>query len=129
LHNCRCVHSQVTQGREGYPMAFVVAEPCVKCKYTDCVEVCPVDAFREGENMLVIDPVECIDCQACVPACPTNAIFLDEDVPGQWQEYIAINAKLAKKWPMLQRKKAALPEAEEFKKVDAKRHLLSEKPG
>lgn len=110
-------------------MAFVVAEPCVKCKYTDCVEVCPVDAFREGENMLVIDPVECIDCQACVPACPTNAIFLDEDVPGQWQEYIAINAKLAKKWPTLQRKKAALPEAEEFKKVDAKRYLLSEKPG
>lgn len=110
-------------------MAFVVAEPCVKCKYTDCVEVCPVDAFREGENMLVIDPVECIDCQACVPACPTNAIFLDEDVPSQWQEYIAINAKLAKKWPMLQRKKAALPEAEEFKKVDAKRHLLSEKSG
>lgn len=105
-------------------MAFVVAEPCVKCKFTDCVSVCPVDCFREGENMLVIDPAECIDCGACVPACPTAAIFLDEDVPGEWSEYVKLNKDLAAKWPAISKQKAPLPEADEFKAVKDKRAFL-----
>ena len=62
-------------------MAYVVTESCIKCKYTDCVDVCPVDCFREGPNMLVIDPDECIDCTLCVPECPVEAIFAEDDVP------------------------------------------------
>ena len=82
-------------------MPHIVAEPCVKCKYTDCVTVCPVDCFHEGENMLVIDPEECIDCGACIPECPAEAIFLDEDLPAQWNEYLELNARLAAQWPVL----------------------------
>ena len=73
-------------------MTHVVSENCIKCKYTDCVDVCPVDCFVEGPNMLVINPDECIDCGACQPACPVEAIFRDEDVPKQWEKYIQINA-------------------------------------
>lgn len=110
-------------------MAFVVTDACVKCKYTDCVEVCPVDCFREGENMLVIDPIECIDCAACVPACPVNAIYLADEVPDKWSAYIDLNARLAKGWPQIARKKAELPTADEFKVVVGKLNLVSEKPG
>ena len=110
-------------------MAFVVTEPCVKCKFTDCVSVCPVDCFKEGENMLVIDPVECIDCGACVPECPVNAIYLDAEVPEPWSEYTALNARLAKAWPAITKKKAALPGADAMKSVANKRAFLSEKPG
>ncbi len=109
-------------------MAYVVAEPCVKCKYTDCVDVCPVDCFYEGENFLVINPDECIDCGACVPECPTEAIFSEDDLPEKWAEYKEINETFASKWPAIGSKKDPLPEAEEFKNVDKKRHLLSEKP-
>ena len=101
-------------------MAHVVADPCVLCKLTDCVDVCPVDAFREGENLLVIDPDACIDCQACIPACPTQAIFLDEDVPAQWKAYIKINADLARKLPEITKTKAALPDWERWKDVPGK---------
>ena len=73
-------------------MAHVVTEPCILCKYTDCVDVCPVDCFREGPNFLVIDPDECIDCAVCIPECPTNAIMAEEDVPEDQQEFIALNA-------------------------------------
>jgi ferredoxin len=107
-------------------MPYVVAEPCIKCKYTDCVEVCPVDCFREGPNFLVIDPEECIDCGACVPECPTEAIFLDEDLPSEWSEYIELNARLAAKWPEITEQREALPEAEKFKNVTDKRKLLME---
>ncbi len=110
-------------------MAFVVTEACVKCKYTDCVAVCPVDCFREGENMLVIDPVECIDCAACVPACPTEAIFLDVDLPPDQREWTALNARLAKDWPTIARQKSPLPEADAFKSVKHKRAMLSERRG
>ena len=110
-------------------MAYVVAEPCIKCKYTDCVAVCPVDAFREGENMLVIDPIECIDCNACVPECPVEAIFLDEDVPAKWAEYIELNERLAADWPLITESGEALDTAEEFAEVEDKRALLSEAPG
>ena len=107
-------------------MAYVVAEPCVKCKYTDCVDVCPVDCFCEGENFLVINPDECIDCGACVPECPTEAIFEESEVPEQWAEYVEINAKLGGLWPVITEKKDALEEAEEFKDVEDKRAMLSE---
>jgi ferredoxin len=73
-------------------MAYVVADPCVKCKYTDCVAVCPVDCFYEGKNSLAINPDECIDCGACEPECPTTAIFEESELPGKWAIYKEINA-------------------------------------
>ena len=110
-------------------MTFVVTEACIKCKLTDCVEVCPVDCFHEGPNFLVIDPDECIDCGACVPACPVEAIFHDEDVPAQWQEYIEINEKYSQEWPLLTEERDQMPEAEKYAEVTPKRHLFSEAPG
>ena len=109
-------------------MAYVVAEPCVRCKYTDCVSVCPVDAFREGENFLVIDPEECIDCGACVPECPVEAIFDEDDVPDNWLEYIEINASLSAAWPIIDDSKEPHPDAESMKGVASKRAMLSETP-
>ena len=76
-------------------MAYVVTEPCVGCKYTDCVVVCPVDCFREGELMLYIEPDECICCGACVPVCPVDAIFYEDNVPENWNHYIALNREMA----------------------------------
>ena len=105
-------------------MAYVVAEPCIKCKYTDCVEVCPVDCFYEGPNLLVIHPEECIDCGACEPACPTKAIFPEDSLPEKWKEYVALNAELSRTWPNISEKKEPLPEAEEFKDKENKRPLL-----
>ena len=81
-------------------MTHVVCEPCVNCKYTDCVAVCPVNCFYEGVNMLAIHPDECIDCEACVPVCPTEAIFLEANVPTKWVEFVELNARLSKSgWP------------------------------
>lgn len=79
-------------------MPYVVAEPCIGCKHTDCVEVCPVDCFYEGPNMLAIHPDECIDCNACVPACPVEAIYPDDELPEQWAHYAEWNAYLAEEW-------------------------------
>ncbi len=110
-------------------MAYYVAEPCVKCKYTDCVEVCPVNCFYEGENFLVIHPDECIDCGACEPVCPTKAIFPEADLPEKWAEYKEINVTYSKQWPNISEKREPLPEAEEFKDVEKKRHLLVLAPG
>ncbi|NVJ07816.1 ferredoxin family protein [Myxococcus sp. AM001] len=110
-------------------MAYVVADPCIKCKYTDCVEVCPVNCFYEGANFLVIHPDECIDCGACEPVCPTKAIFPETELPEQWKEYKALNADLSTKWPNIAEKRTALPEAEEFKSKDGKRSLLDPAPG
>jgi len=76
-------------------MTFVVVENCIKCKYTDCVEVCPVDCFHEGPNFLVIDPDECIDCTLCEPECPINAIFDEGDLPAGQEQFLALNAELA----------------------------------
>ncbi len=109
-------------------MAYVVADPCVKCKYTDCVEVCPVNCFYEGVNFLVIHPDECIDCGACEPVCPTQAIFPLEEVPDPWKEYIGLNAKYAKEWPNIAEKKAALPDAEAWKPKKDKRQLFDPAP-
>ena len=96
-------------------MTHVVTEACIRCKYTDCVDVCPVDCFREGPNFLVIDPDECIDCAVCIPECPASAILPEEDVPADQQAYIALNAELALKWPSITKRKAALPDADEWK--------------
>ena len=108
-------------------MTYVVAEPCIKCKYTDCVDVCPVNCFYEGENFLVINPDECIDCGACVPECPTEAIFSEDDLPEKWAEYVALNAKVSQTWPTISSKKAALSDADEWKEVEEKRQHFSEK--
>ena len=89
-------------------MTFVVTEACIRCKYTDCVDVCPVDAFREGPNFLVIDPDECIDCAVCVPECPVNAIFGEEDVPTDQQHFTALNAEMAPKCEVITEKKDPL---------------------
>ena len=97
-------------------MTHVVSENCIKCKYTDCVDVCPVDCFVEGPNMLVINPDECIDCAVCVPECPANAIFAEEDLPSAELAFIKINADLtnAPGWKPITKRKAALPDADEF---------------
>ena len=91
-------------------MTYVVTEPCYACKYTDCVVVCPVDAFREGEKMLYIDPETCIDCNMCVPECPVEAIFAEADVPAEWREFIDLNADSAAHCPPITVKKTPLCE-------------------
>jgi ferredoxin len=110
-------------------LAYVVTDACVRCKYTDCVATCPADCFHEGENMLAIDPDECIDCGACVPACPVNAIYHADDVPDDQQEFIALNARLGKVWPLITTQKDPLDEADDFKSVKGKRAMVSENPG
>lgn len=134
-------------------MAYVVADPCVKCKYTDCVAVCPVDCFYEGENALVIHPDECIDCGACEPECPTTAIFEEGDLPDKWKAYIAINAVLsgaadasdadtdgwpdsvkqglasAETWPNITEQGEPLPDADDAANEENKLESLSFKPG
>lgn len=106
-------------------MAYVVAEPCIRCRYTDCVEVCPVDCFYEGPNFLVIHPEECIDCGACEPVCPTKAIFRDDDLPEKWRDYVALNADLSLKWPNIKEKGDPLPDAEAWKEKESKRSELN----
>lgn len=105
-------------------MTFIVVEACIKCKYTDCVEVCPVDCFHEGPNMLVIDPDECIDCTLCEPECPVEAIMSEEDVSEDMQEFIALNAELAKGWPVINEMKDAPEDADEWKEKTDKLKLL-----
>ena len=106
-------------------MAFVVTEACIKCKYTDCVEVCPVDCFYEGPNFLVIHPDECIDCGLCEPECPIEAISADDELSDDQIEFIEINAKLADVYPNISEAKAPLPEADEFKDIKDKKHFLN----
>ena len=105
-------------------MAYIVTESCIKCKYTDCVDVCPVDCFREGPNMLVIDPDECIDCTLCEPECPAEAIYSEEDVPKGQEAFLKLNAELAKQWPVLTEKKPAPADADEWKGRSGKLGLL-----
>jgi ferredoxin len=105
-------------------MTHVVTESCIKCKHTDCVDVCPVDCFKEGPNFLVIDPDECIDCAVCIPECPVNAIFAEEDLPAGQEKFTALNADLAKIWPLITDTKPALPEAEKWADVTDKLQYL-----
>ena len=106
-------------------MAYVVGDACVRCKFTDCVDVCPVDdCFREGANFLVIDPETCIDCSLCVPECPAEAIFALDDVPDDQQEYIQMNAELAKLWPAINDAKEPLDDADDWVDVKDKLEFL-----
>lgn len=105
-------------------MTYVVTEACIKCKYTDCVVVCPVDCFKEGANFLVIDPDECIDCAVCVPECPANAIVADTDVTADQHPYIALNAELSALWPRITKQKPPLADADEWKDKTNKLNLL-----
>ena len=105
-------------------MTFVVTDNCIKCKYTDCVEVCPVDAFHEGPNFLVINPDECIDCTLCEPECPINAIYPEDDVPAGQESFVAINAELSREWPVITERKDGLPDAKEWEGKPDKLKLL-----
>jgi len=105
-------------------MTFVVTEQCIKCKYTDCVEVCPVDCFHEGANFLVIDPEACIDCTLCVPECPAEAIFAEDEVPFEQRHIIALNAELARKWPVIKERQVPPDDAKQWEGRADKLQLL-----
>lgn len=109
-------------------MAYIVTEPCINCKYTDCAAVCPVDAFLEGPNFLTIDPDECIDCDACVSECPVEAIYPDDEVPEKWEHYIEWNERLAEKWQghVINEAKGGLPDADEWAEIEDKEDKLKE---
>ena len=98
-------------------MVHVVVDACIQCKYTDCVDVCPVDCFHEGPNFLVIDPEECIDCTLCVAECPAEAIFAEDDVPDLQRRFIALNAELSKSWPVITERREPLADADEWNGV------------
>ena len=100
-------------------MTFVVTENCIKCKYTDCVEVCPAECFHEGPNFLVISE-ECVDCDLCVVECPVDAIYSEEDVPEEQQHFIELNLELAAVWPNITEKKDPPADAEKWKNVTHK---------
>ena len=106
-------------------MTFVVTEACIKCKYTDCVEVCPVDCFYEGPDFLVIHPDECIDCALCEPECPIDAILSEDELPDDQIEFIEINARLPEVYENITEAKEPLPEAKKFETVSNKRDLLN----
>ena len=104
-------------------MTYIVTQHCVDCKYTECASVCPVDAFHEGERMLYINPETCVDCDACMPACPVEAIYSEETLPPQYQAYLAMNAEQSKVRPIINKKQDPLPTAkklEELKVLDKK---------
>ncbi len=105
-------------------MTFVVTENCIKCKYTDCVEVCPVDCFKEGPNFLVIDPDECIDCTLCEPECPITAIFPEDDLPEGQEAFLELNAELAKDWPTITLRKDGPEDAKQWEDKPDKLKLL-----
>jgi ferredoxin len=124
-HRCRMAQYSVAalNSRE-VCMTFVVTENCIKCKYMDCVEVCPVDCFHEGPNFLAIDPEECIDCTLCEPECPVEAIFSEEELPKGQEQFKQLNAELAKQWPVITEKKAAPTDAKEWEGKPDKLKLL-----
>jgi ferredoxin len=105
-------------------MTFVVTENCIKCKFTDCVDVCPVDCFHEGPNFLVIDPDECIDCTLCEPECPAEAIFAEDELPEGQEEFLQINADLAKLWPTITEVGEPLEDADDWNGKPGKIKLL-----
>tara|TARA_B110000090_G_scaffold64063_1_gene73231 strand:- start:82 stop:450 length:369 start_codon:yes stop_codon:yes gene_type:complete len=109
---------------ESETMTFIVGDNCIKCKHTDCVEVCPVDCFYEGPNFLVIHPDECIDCALCEPECPVGAIFAEDEIPEGQEVFLEINAELAEVWPNITEQKDALPEAAEWDGVENKIQFL-----
>lgn len=105
-------------------MTYVVLDKCIKCKYTDCVEVCPVDCFHEGANMLTIDPEECIDCSLCVPECPVNAIVSEDDLEEGQEHFLQLNRELSEQWPVIVERKDPPADAKEWDEVpDKLKHL------
>ena len=109
-------------------MTYVVTDACIKCKYTDCVEVCPVDCFYEGENMLVIHPDECIDCGVCEPECPAEAILPDTEPESE--KWLELNTKYSAEWPNITQKLDPMPDADKFaEETDKLEKHFSEKPG
>ena len=108
-------------------MTYVVTENCIKCKYMDCVEVCPVDCFYEGENMLVIHPDECIDCGVCEPECPAEAIKADTD--SGLESWLELNAQYAKSWPNITMKRPSPADAKEWDGMLGKLEHFSPEPG
>ncbi len=112
-------------------MTYVVKDECIKCKLTDCVEVCPVDCFYEGENMLVINPDECIDCGVCEPECPIDAIVADND-PNltDKEKWLSVNDKFSRVWPNITKKKEPMQDHKKYENVNNKYDkYFSEKPG
>ena len=105
-------------------MTYVVTENCIKWKYTDCVDVCPVDSFHEGPNFLVIDPEECIDCTLCVPECPVEAIFDEDDLPEDQRKFIEINEELSQAWPVINVSKDPPDDADDWDGVEGKLEQL-----
>ena len=105
-------------------MTFVVGENCIKCKYMDCVEVCPVDCFHEGPNFLVIDPEECIDCTLCEPECPAEAIFAEDELPEGQEAFLDLNEELSQGWPVITQMKAPPADADEWNGKEDKLKLL-----
>lgn len=101
-------------------MPHIVCDGCVGCKRTDCVDVCPVDCFKEGPNFVVIDPNECIDCGVCIPECPESAIFPEEEVPEDQLEYIELNRELSAVWPSIKHKKPYAPDADSWREIKNK---------
>ena len=109
-------------------MTFVVTDVCIMCKHMDCVEVCPVDCFYEGENMIVIHPDECIDCGVCEPECPIEAILPDTDEKAD--KWLELNRDYAEKWPNVTQNKDALPDAAKYEKEEGKfEKYFSPEPG
>ncbi|MCS5565934.1 MAG: ferredoxin family protein [Methylococcales bacterium] len=105
-------------------MTFVVIENCIKCKFTDCVDVCPVDCFHEGPNFLVIDPEECIDCTLCEPECPAEAIYSEDEIPAGQEHFLELNAELTQLWPVITEVKTPPDNAEEWNGKEGKLKLL-----
>ena len=105
-------------------MTFVVGEDCIKCRHTDCVEVCPVDCFYEGPNFLVIHPDECIDCALCEPECPVDAIFSEDELPADQEAFLQLNAELAEVWPNITERKEPPADAEDWAGKPGKLELL-----
>ena len=105
-------------------MTFLVTEQCIKCKYTDCVEVCPVDCFYEGPNFLVIDPDECIDCALCEPECPVDAIISEDDMTEEQKPFLELNAELAQIWPNITTQKDGPEDAESWEGKEGKLQYL-----
>ncbi len=105
-------------------MAFVVTEKCIRCKYTDCVEVCPVDCFYEGPNMLAINPDECIDCALCEPECPVEAIIAEDDLAPEQQGLVELNRELASQWPVITNQKQPPSDADDWQQTADKMQYL-----
>ena len=117
-------HSLRAPETENPSMTFVVTEACIKCKLTDCVEVCPVDCFHEGPNFLVIDPDECIDCTLCEPECPVEAIYSEDELPEGQEQYLQLNEELSQDWPVITEMKDPPEDADEWREVKDKLQYL-----